>query len=359
MLLKKFTVTLLLCCYMQIACAANQVIHISVDGLYAPAVELIGDMLPNYSRLIKEGASTLDARTDFNFTTTLPNHTSQFTGRPVNKNIGGHAWRINIDPGMDTTLHSNAGEYISSVFDLVHDAGLSTSLFTSKEKFAIYQRSWDEMHGAQDITGADNGKNKIDYYEFNDVTSELVTSFLSDLENNTRHYAFLHLRDPDSAGHKYTWRMVPGSQYLQAVVATDDYLGQILSFIENNSNYKDSTAIILTSDHGGIVNTFSHVVNNFQSQTIPFFVWGNNIVAEDLYTLNQCTAKLPHQKQTPDYMQRLQPVRNSDAANLALLLLNLSPIPGASIRTVRQVDSKTLKSCTNYVSLMTLLLLQD
>ena len=360
MMIKLITsLTLFFWLCMQHANAADHVIHISVDGLYAPAINHLGEQLPNYSRLIREGASTLNARTDFDFTTTLPNHTSQFTGRQVTRNNGGHGWEINVDPGMDVTIHSNAGEYISSIFDVAHDAGLSTTLFTSKEKFLIFKRSWNQIHGAFDSSGTDYGKNKIDHYEFNDTTSQLVTSFINDLDNNNRHYSFLHLRDPDSAGHKFTWSLAPGSQYLTAVAVTDNYLGQILSFVESNGNYKNSTAVILTSDHGGLIGTFSHVINNYQSQTIPFFVWGENVTDIDLYALNQCTSTPPGQKALPDYSQQLQPVRNSDAANLALSLLNLPPIPGSSIRTIRHVSKKMVTTCAVDISMISLLLLQD
>jgi len=325
--------------------AASHIIHISVDGLYADALNILSETeLPNFSRLKNEGSSTLKARTDPDWTTTLPNQASQFSGRRVNNNGQEHGWEINFDPGM-VTLHSNAGKYIAGIFDAVHDAGLSTILFAGKKKFALFKRSWNATNGADDHIGIDDGKNKIDKYVFDQSTASLVSNLIDDLENQTRHYAFLHIRDPDTAGHGHGWSILPGSEYLNAIKTTDNYLGQILTFLDNNSEYENSTVIILTSDHGGIIGTTNHTANNYQSHTIPFYIWGENVENADLYTLNRCTAIQPSAIEIPPYSSALQPIRNSDAANLAALLLGLPQIPGSHIHTVKQIKSKNLKSC--------------
>lgn len=328
----------------QSAFAANHIIHISVDGLYADALNILSETeLPNFSRLKNEGSTTLKARTDPDWTTTLPNQTSQFSGRRVDDNEQEHGWEINFDPGT-TTLHSNAGRYIAGIFDVVHDAGLSTILFAGKQKFALFERSWNAINGADDHIGIDDGKNKIDKFIFDQSTESLVSKFIDDLENQTRHYAFLHIKDPDTAGHDYGWSILPGSEYLNAIKTTDNYLGQILTFLDTNSEY-DATVIILTSDHGGIVGRTKHTANNYQSHTIPFYVWGKNVENADLYALNKCTAIQPSATEIPPYSSTLQPIRNSDAANLAALLLGLPQIPGSHIHTVKQIKSKNLKSC--------------
>src|SRR5690242_16197030 len=65
--------------------AAEFVIHISVDGLNASVLQSIVDagLAPNFKRFEDEGAWTLNARADYTYTTTLPNHVTILTGRPV------------------------------------------------------------------------------------------------------------------------------------------------------------------------------------------------------------------------------------------------------------------------------------
>ncbi|MGI9317378.1 MAG: alkaline phosphatase family protein [bacterium] len=334
-----FSVFLLLT---QSSFAASHVVHISIDGLYSNALEVLGDAeIPNFTRLKNEGSSTLNARTDTEETTTLPNHTSQFSGRQVESRQG-HAWRLNDDPGS-ATLHSNAGRYIVGIFDVVHDAGLSTVLFAGKQKFVLFKQSWNAINGADDVNGVDDGKNKIDKYEFNQSTTQLVSNFISDLENQDRHYAFIHIRDPDTAGHTHGWNISPGSEYLSAIKTTDNYLGRILNFLDTDSVYKNSTVVILTSDHGGIIGTTYHAAFHYQSHTIPFYIWGKDVESTDLYTLNKNTAVQPSPTDNPPYKTTLQPIRNGDAANLASFLLGLPRIPGSHIQTIKRINSKNIK----------------
>src|SRR5689334_1038339 len=64
---------------------ADYVIHISVDGCGSFYLEKMieANQLPHFKRFLDKGAATLNARTDFDYTITLPNHTCMVTGRPV------------------------------------------------------------------------------------------------------------------------------------------------------------------------------------------------------------------------------------------------------------------------------------
>ena len=66
--------------------SAEYVIHISVDGVNASELEALIAADPgeynSFKRLIDEGTSTFNARTDYTYTNTLPNHTSMMTARP-------------------------------------------------------------------------------------------------------------------------------------------------------------------------------------------------------------------------------------------------------------------------------------
>src|SRR5262249_25122696 len=133
--------------------AADYVVHISVDGLNPAVMQSLIDAgdAPTFKRFETEGAWTINARADYSFTNTLPNHTTILTGRPVLATVGMpsapfHGWTSNTIPLRSMTLHQHG--YIPSVFDAVHDAGKSTALFSSKDKFILFKQSYDESNGA-------------------------------------------------------------------------------------------------------------------------------------------------------------------------------------------------------------------
>ena len=116
-----------------LAAAAQYVVFISADGLGSSYLQSLVDKgeAANFRRFQAEGAWTNNARTDYDWTITLPNHTCMITGRGV-EGPAGHNWTKNVDPAPGETLHSHKGSYIASVFDVVHDDGLRTCLFAGK-----------------------------------------------------------------------------------------------------------------------------------------------------------------------------------------------------------------------------------
>ena len=312
------------------------VIHISVDGLRPDAVTALGPSnLPNFYRLRTEGAFTDNARADYDYTITLPNHATQLTGRGV---VGptGHNWIINSDPAPGQTLASNKGSYVAGVFDVAHDNGLSTGEYASKSKFSLFATSWNSINGAPDVTGPDNGRNKIDVYVNDGDTASLVATFVADMSDRPLSYAFLHLADPDATGHSYGWDITPGSEYSNAIKRVDDRLGTIFALIDGDAELAGHTAIILTADHGGLGTDHSNPTLP-EDYTIPFYVWGPGVTpAADLYALNLVTRLNPGTGR-PDYASPGQPVRNGEAANVALKLLGLGPVPGSTINQAQDL----------------------
>ena len=318
---------------------ADYVIQISVDGLRSDAVTALGPSnAPNFYRLRREGVFTDNARTDVDATVTLPNHTTQITGRGV-AGASGHNYTSNGTPVPTATLHTNKGAYISSTFDVAHDNGLSTCLYVSKEKFIIYEQSYNDIYGASDKIGIDNGRNKIDAYLFSEETADLITAYLNAMTRSPYNYCMLHLRDPDAAGHDSTWNVTPGSGYLNAVARIDHLLGKVLTTIENDPTLNRRTTIIITSDHGGRSSTTTHQpFSDAQNYTIPFYVWGAGAATRaDLYTLNATGRAAPGTRQ-PAYSEPVQPIRNGDAANLALQLLGFGSVPNSSINVSQDLN---------------------
>ena len=305
---------------------AEHVIHISVDGLRPDAVSAHIDSLPAFRRLRTHGAWTSNARTDASRRYTLPNHASQLTGRHVG-GADGHGWTGNEDVKPYVTLHNTRGEYVASAFDVVHDAGLRTAAYVSKSKFSLFDVTYNELHGAPDANGADNGPDKIDSFVFNGDTSLLVDQLLADFASDPAAYTFLHLRDPDAVGHGATWDLTPGSPYLGAVMRVDRFVGRILNATQDESRPGGLATVVLTSDHGGF--GYDHHDERPENYTIGFYIWGAGVTSSDLYALNPNredpgTANVPREAPRP-------PIRNGDAANLVTSLLGLGTVPGSTI----------------------------
>ena len=141
------------------------VIAISVDGLRPLDIQGLGvEKLPNLHRFREEGAWTDNARASIGLTLTLVNHTSMITGRGLEDVEGlgeGHGQLLNVFVGG--TLHQNiGGRHMASVFDIVHDNGLRTALYTNKGKFDLFKNSYLDvdtgMHDAIELynpTGSD------------------------------------------------------------------------------------------------------------------------------------------------------------------------------------------------------------
>lgn len=319
------------------ACAAAQadyVIAISVDGLGASYLAglLYGNQLPNFQRLQAEGAWTLNARNDVDVTVTLPNHTTILTGRGV-AGAAGHNWTSNSAPAANVTLAANKGSYVASAYDVAHDNGLSTALFTGKDKFILYPQSYGPATGAADATGPDNGRAKIDTYVYEPDTAALVAGFTAAMTAAPARFSLLHLADPDSVGHDSGW----GTRaYNASLKAVDGYLGSVFSLIDSSPTLRGRTAVILTADHGG-AGTDHSAAGEPLDYTIPFFAWGPGITADaGLYALNPA-ARLDPGTGRPAYTAAGQPVRNGDTANLALALLNLGPVPGSTINAAQNL----------------------
>ena len=311
--------------------SVRYVIHVSIDGLRPDAVERQPlSVLPHFTRLRREGAWTHDARTDADLRKTLPNHATQLTGRPV---LGddGHQWTANVDPPRGTTLHSNRGAYVASVFDVVHDAGLATAAYVSKSKFSLFRLSYDAEHGAPDATGDDDGRAKIDRFRLDGDTDALVRRLVAETRAEPAAYTFLHVRDPDWRGHIFGWNVRTGSRYLRAVQDADARLGQLFDLVDTDPRLRGRTVLIVTSDHGGSGRT--HYSRREAHYTIPFYVWGPGIPRSDLYADNPETRADPGSA-SPGYDADPQPIRNGDAANLALAFLGLEPVPGSTIGRV-------------------------
>lgn len=326
------------------AAAPEYVISISVDGMGSQYLQTLinNNQVPNIQTIIAQGATTLNARTDAGVAVTLPSHTGMVTGRPMNNYttpaISGHNWTGNGDPAPGQTLATNKGSYIASVFDVAHDNGLKTGLWSGKSKFSLFRDSYNATNGAADVTGVDNGKNKVNYSYLPGTVaaSTLTADFTSQMAANKYNFSFVHYQDPDAAGHSYSWG---SAQYNNALMQVDAQIGNIMAMVNTNPTFIGKTVIMVTADHGG--NGYGHGdLTKASDYTIPFMVWGAGVQHGDLYALNPDTLLAPPTTGgaagLPQYTGG-QPMRNGNLGNLSLDLLDLGPIPGSTIGYAQNV----------------------
>jgi len=330
---------------------AAYVIHISVDGLRGDLLQTAMAEDPDgtraFQRFVAEGATTFDARTDYSYTNTLPNHTCMLTGRPVLQAAGQpvtvhHGYILNSDPGPMQTLHNSgnlAVPYKASTFDVVHDAGLTTGLYASKSKFVLYLQSYDAGHGAPDAVPPDNGTAKVDRYVNQwigvpETAANMHQTFLTEMLANPVNYAFVHYADLDATGHALGWESAAWRATLRNV---DRYLGDVLQLIEHHPQLEGQAVVIVTADHGGT--GFNHSNPALPAvYTIPVLVWGAGVArGADLYALNPTTRTHPLDGR-PAQTASPPPIRNGDTGNLALVILGLDPIPGSTINAAQDLE---------------------
>jgi hypothetical protein len=120
----------------------------------------------------------------------------------------------------------------------------------------------------------------------------------------------------------------------------DRELGRLLDGIVADDALRGTTALVLTTDHGGGAPFRSHdratVAVNF---VIPFLVWtGDEREPRDLYAMNAKTRADPGTLQVAGDATGLPPVRNADAGNLVLSLLGLPALTGSTVNAKQDLS---------------------
>ena len=226
----------------------RNVVLVSIDGLRPDAIARFN--APTLQRLIREGGSSLSARTILP-SKTLPSHTSMLSGEPPDQH--GVLWN-NV-----TSAETDVVEF-STVFSMARAHGYRTAAFFSKAKFGPLQRP-----GTLDYSQAPGGwfGRWSSTRTVNDVRAHLAVE--------RPNLLFVHLSDPDQAGHESGWM---GGTYGRAVSATDAALGRLLAAADDAyglGNY----SVIVTADHGG--HDFDHGSDDPRDVTIPWIAWGQGV----------------------------------------------------------------------------------
>jgi predicted AlkP superfamily pyrophosphatase or phosphodiesterase len=226
----------------------SHVVLISVDGLRPDA---IGEFeAPTLQRLIREGSYTLKART-INPSKTLPSHTSMLTGEAPDRH--GVLWNTPASAKADLVE-------LPTIFGVARSHGYRTAAFFSKSKFHPLQQP--ETLDYSQAPGGWFGR----WSSARTVTD--VETYLRDARPNL---LFVHLADPDRAGHADGW-MSPS--YARAVARADAAVARILKVAESSFGV-GRFSLIVTADHGG--HDFDHGSDDPRDVTIPWIAWGRGV----------------------------------------------------------------------------------
>jgi predicted AlkP superfamily pyrophosphatase or phosphodiesterase len=226
----------------------SNVIVVSVDGLRPDAIGTYG--ASTLQRLMREGSYTLAAST-INPSKTLPSHTSMLTGQPPERH--GVLWN-NV-----ATADADSIE-VPNVFSLARSHGYSTAAFFSKAKFQPLQ-----LAGTLDYSQAPGG------WWGRWSSSRTMTDVEQYLDSEKPNLLFVHMTDPDAAGHRLGW-MTPG--YGQAVLAADAAVNRLI-ILADRVYGRGNFSLIVTADHGG--HGTNHGSDNARDVTIPWIAWGQGV----------------------------------------------------------------------------------
>jgi predicted AlkP superfamily pyrophosphatase or phosphodiesterase len=242
----------------------SHVLVISIDGLRPDAIAQYKPQ--TLLRLQREGAWAA-AQTIFP-SKTLPSHTSMLTG--VAPDVHGVLWN-------SEELDERGYVRVPTVFEIAHQQGFTTAGFFSKAKFRHLEKP-----GSFDYSQAPRG----------DIW--MVTKTIGDAQHylkfNQPNLLFVHIGEPDYAGHSVGWMSV---FYRLAVRRADAAVASLLKAAEKSLGAGNYT-VIITADHGG--HGRDHGSDDERDMRIPWIVWGRGVetgrVSTDIKTMDTAATVL-------------------------------------------------------------------
>ncbi len=219
----------------------EHVLLISADGLRPDGLAQANT--PNIDRLWQNGAYSWKAQT-IDPSSTLPSHAAMLTGRPP------EATGITINdwsPGEPFTT-------ISTAAGVIHEAGLSTAAFVGKPKLEYLFPP-----------------GVLDHFQVNYPGAKVAEAAAEYIVQEKPALVFVHLPDPDGAGHAYGWM---SAEYIASIEAVDGAVGTLMNALQQ-ADIAGTTAILFTADHGGHNKT--HGSTRPEDMTIPWVLYGPGV----------------------------------------------------------------------------------
>ncbi len=232
----------------------EHVLLIGVDGLSPAGIDAAPT--PVMDSLIRSGARSFTARAVFP-TSSSSNWASMITGAGTEQHgITANDWQRSdrairpVETGLEPIFPTIFGELRRQRPDAtIH---------------VIYQ--WGDFGRLFERSAADLDRPA--------PTQQVAAAATVESLKSTRPtLTFVHLDHVDGAGHRFGWETPP---YLGAVAEADALIGQMLAALDE-AGMRDSTLVIVTSDHGGI--NKGHGGETMQELEIPWIIAGPGVAA--------------------------------------------------------------------------------
>jgi hypothetical protein len=218
--------------------AVRHVVIMSFDGLGGEAAR---EAFP--AAMVARAAFTWTAQTTLP-SSTLPAHTSMLTGVPPAVH------------GVRTNPTRPVGHLrLPTVFSIVAQHGGTAAAFVTKPKL-LYLMAPGTVGRAE----------LMPYPQYPMVA--VVREAARHLARAQPQLLFIHLSDPDDAGHRYGWGSAP---YRQTAAGVPEAVEVILDVLARMGRLEDSL-VIVTADHGG--RGRRHGGNTPAETTIPWLAFG-------------------------------------------------------------------------------------
>ncbi|MEW6469835.1 MAG: alkaline phosphatase family protein [Bacteroidota bacterium] len=185
--------------------------------------------IPHFSGLAGQGTVFTNFYND-GITNTMSGHGALTTGFYENLNNG----------GFENPMYASFMQYWSEKY---HAEEKACWLIASKDKLEALRNCKDVYYKNNKMPSVDCGNSGLGSGYRND--SLTFSKVMSTLKTYHPRLMLINFKEPDASGHAANW-----NGYLQGIMNTDRYLGDLWNFLQTDPFYANSTTLFVTNDHG-------------------------------------------------------------------------------------------------------------
>lgn len=210
-------------------------------------------------------------------TYTIPGYISITTGN--NQNIN--------DLGLVTPDLPSIFQYWNKKYAGIYPV---SRIIASKYKLSVLSDCMDSSYKANYMPLSDCGEATGTGYRDDSITLDIALKVLADKKPRLTLIGFA---EPDYSAHQNNW-----PKYIKGIESTDRYVSRIWDFIKSDINYKGTTSLFITNDHGrhldGIADGFiSHGDTCNGCRHISLLAFGPDFKAGEILNVNRELIDIP------------------------------------------------------------------